>query len=79
LSRQLRPSPPCRDLAAELRKSWTSSSNDAARSSPLPPSGRDRTPFCRDADFDSFDDHAVTIRERDARTQERVAIDAVSS
>jgi glycyl-tRNA synthetase len=29
-------------------------------------------------DFDSLDDHAVTIRERDAMTQERVAIDAVS-
>jgi glycyl-tRNA synthetase len=28
-------------------------------------------------DFDSLDDHAVTIRERDAMTQERVAIDAV--
>ena len=24
-------------------------------------------------DFDSLDDHAVTIRERDAMTQERVA------
>ena len=29
-------------------------------------------------DFDSLEDHAVTIRERDAMTQERVAIDAVS-
>jgi glycyl-tRNA synthetase len=29
-------------------------------------------------DFDSLDDHAVTIRERDAMTQERIAIDAVA-
>jgi glycyl-tRNA synthetase len=29
-------------------------------------------------DFDSLDDHAVTIRERDAMTQERVGIDAVA-
>ncbi|MGB0971013.1 MAG: His/Gly/Thr/Pro-type tRNA ligase C-terminal domain-containing protein, partial [Mycobacterium sp.] len=28
--------------------------------------------------FDSLDDHAVTVRERDAMTQERVAIDAVA-
>ncbi len=29
-------------------------------------------------DFDTLDDQAVTIRERDAMSQERVAIDAVS-
>ena len=28
-------------------------------------------------DFDSLDDQAVTIRERDAMTQDRVAIDGV--
>ena len=31
------------------------------------------TPFCVTVDFDSLDDQAVTIRERDAMTQERVA------
>jgi len=36
------------------------------------------TPYCVTLDFDSLDDQAVTIRERDAMTQERVAIDAVS-
>ena len=29
-------------------------------------------------DFDTLDDHAVTIRERDTMSQERVALDAVS-
>ena len=37
-----------------------------------------QTPFCVTLDFDSLEDHAVTIRERDAMTQERVSIDAVS-
>jgi glycyl-tRNA synthetase len=29
-------------------------------------------------DFDSLDDHAVTIRERDSMTQDRVKIDGVT-
>jgi glycyl-tRNA synthetase len=29
-------------------------------------------------DFDTLEDHAVTVRERDAMTQDRVAIDGVS-
>jgi glycyl-tRNA synthetase len=29
-------------------------------------------------DFDSLDDQAVTIRERDAMTQERVSLEQVS-
>jgi glycyl-tRNA synthetase len=33
------------------------------------------TPFCVTVDFDSLDDDAVTIRERDSMAQERVKID----
>jgi glycyl-tRNA synthetase len=33
------------------------------------------TPLCVTIDFESLDDHAVTIRERDTMRQERVAID----
>jgi glycyl-tRNA synthetase len=33
------------------------------------------TPFCVTVDFDTLDDHAVTVRERDSMEQERVAID----
>ncbi|HEY5840468.1 MAG TPA: His/Gly/Thr/Pro-type tRNA ligase C-terminal domain-containing protein, partial [Mycobacterium sp.] len=36
------------------------------------------TPFCVTLDFDSLEDQAVTIRERDAMTQERVAITGVA-
>jgi len=32
------------------------------------------TPFCVTFDFDSVDDHAVTVRDRDSMAQERVAI-----
>ena len=33
------------------------------------------TPFCVTIDFDTLDDRAVTIRERDSMEQERVPID----
>lgn len=33
------------------------------------------TPFCLTFDFDSLEDNAVTIRDRDAMTQERVSLD----
>ena len=35
------------------------------------------TPFCVTVDFDTLDDHAVTVRERDSMVQERVALDQV--
>jgi glycyl-tRNA synthetase len=33
------------------------------------------TPYCVTVDFDSLDDHAVTVRERDSMAQERLPID----
>lgn len=36
------------------------------------------TPFCFTVDFDSLDDHAVTVRDRDSMAQERIPIEAVS-
>ena len=35
------------------------------------------TPFCVTVDFETLDDDAVTIRERDTMAQERVALDQV--
>ncbi len=35
------------------------------------------TPFCITVDYDTLEDHAVTIRDRDSMTQERVALDQV--
>ena len=37
------------------------------------------TPLCVTVDFDTLDDHAVTIRDRDTMRQERVAIDTLPS
>ncbi len=37
------------------------------------------TPFCITVDFDTLEDQAVTIRERDTMTQERVSLDQVKS
>jgi glycyl-tRNA synthetase len=33
--------------------------------------------FCVTTDVDALDDRAVTVRERDAMTQDRIGIDAV--
>jgi glycyl-tRNA synthetase len=33
------------------------------------------TPYCVTVDFDSLEDHAATVRERDAMTQDRIAFD----
>ena len=35
------------------------------------------TPLCITYDFDSIEDHAVTVRDRDTMEQERVPLDAV--
>ncbi len=37
------------------------------------------TPYCITVDFDTLNDHAVTIRSRDTMTQERIAIAQVST
>jgi glycyl-tRNA synthetase len=35
------------------------------------------TPYCITVDFDTLDDHAVTVRDRDSMTQDRVALSSV--
>ena len=37
------------------------------------------TPFCVTVDFDSLDDRAVTVRERDSMEQERIPIEGLVS
>ncbi|MCX6188935.1 MAG: glycine--tRNA ligase [Bacteroidetes bacterium] len=37
------------------------------------------TPFCITVDYDTLQDHTVTIRYRDSMKQERIAIDAIAS
>ena len=37
------------------------------------------TPYCVTVDFDSIEDHKVTVRDRDTMQQERVALDDLDS
>ena len=79
LSRHGDLSPKARDLAAELRKNWNVEFDDAgAIGRRYRRQDEIGTPFCVTVDFDTLEDAAVTIRERDAMTQERVGLDAVA-
>ncbi|WP_454165665.1 glycine--tRNA ligase [Gordonia iterans] len=78
LSRNEKLSPKARGLADELRKYWTIDFDDAQgigkryrRQDEI------GTPFCVTVDFDTLDDDAVTIRERDTMAQERIPLSGV--
>jgi glycyl-tRNA synthetase len=80
LSRNADLSPMARDLAAALRQHWNVEFDDAqAIGRRYRRQDEIGTPFCVTVDFDSLDDHAVTVRERDSMTQERVALDQVEA
>ena len=78
LSRNEALSPKARDLAAALRRNWNVDFDDSqAIGKRYRRQDEIGTPFCITVDFDTLDDQAVTIRERDSMTQERVALDQV--
>jgi glycyl-tRNA synthetase len=78
LSRNADLSPKARDLAAQLRRNWNIEFDDAqAIGRRYRRQDEIGTPFCVTVDFDTLEDQAVTIRERDSMTQERVALDQV--
>ncbi|MEJ7635277.1 glycine--tRNA ligase [Aeromicrobium sp.] len=78
LSRNESLSPKARALAAELRGFWNVEFDDAqAIGKRYRRQDEIGTPFCITVDFETLDDHAVTIRERDSMTQERIALDQV--
>ncbi|WP_328698812.1 glycine--tRNA ligase [Brevibacterium rongguiense] len=80
LSRNERLSPQARELAANLRKRWNVDFDDAgAIGRRYRRQDEIGTPYCITFDFDSLDDHAVTIRRRDDMSQERVPLDQVES
>jgi glycyl-tRNA synthetase len=80
LSRNPELSPKARDLAAALRRHWNVEFDDAgAIGRRYRRQDEIGTPFCVTVDFDSLTDHAVTVRERDTMTQERVAMDQLES
>ncbi|MFM5903500.1 MAG: glycine--tRNA ligase [Microbacteriaceae bacterium] len=78
LSRNADLSPKARDLAATLRQHWNIEFDDAgAIGRRYRRQDEIGTPFCITVDFDTLDDDAVTIRERDTMAQERVGLDKV--
>ena len=79
LSRNADLSPKARDVAALLRKRWNTEFDDAsAIGRRYRRQDEIGTPFCVTVDFDSLEDQAVTVRDRDTMTQERVGIDALA-
>src|SRR3954451_2815440 len=80
LSRNADLSPKARDLAAALRKNWNVDFDDAgAIGRRYRRQDEVGTPFCLTVDFDTLNDDAVTIRERDSMSQERIGLDQVES
>ncbi|MEU6712385.1 glycine--tRNA ligase [Nonomuraea sp. NPDC046802] len=80
LSRNADLSPKARDLAAQLRRRWNVEFDDAgAIGRRYRRQDEIGTPFCITVDFDTLEDHAVTIRERDSMAQERISIDGVDA
>jgi glycyl-tRNA synthetase len=79
LSRGAELSPVARDLAARLRRNWNVEFDDAgAIGRRYRRQDEIGTPLCVTVDFDTLDDQAVTVRDRDTMQQERVGLDAVS-
>ncbi|MCW2830009.1 MAG: glycine--tRNA ligase, partial [Aeromicrobium sp.] len=80
LSRNEDLSPKARALATELRGFWNVDFDDAqAIGKRYRRQDEIGTPYCITIDFETLDDQAVTIRERDSMTQERIALDQVTS
>ncbi len=78
LSRNEILSPKAKDLAAELRKRWNIEFDDAgAIGRRYRRQDEIGTPFCVTIDFETLDDNAVTVRERDTMTQERISLDEI--
>jgi glycyl-tRNA synthetase len=78
LSRNADLSPKARDLAAELRTLWNVEFDDAgAIGRRYRRQDEIGTPYCVTIDFETLEDQAVTVRERDSMAQERIGLDAV--
>jgi glycyl-tRNA synthetase len=75
LSRNEDLSPVARNLAQELRGYWNIDFDDAgAIGRRYRRQDEIGTPFCVTVDFETLDDQAVTVRERDTMQQERVSL-----
>ncbi len=78
LSKHADLTPKARDLAGALRRNWNVDYDETqAIGKRYRRQDEIGTPFCVTVDFDTLDDAAVTVRERDSMKQERVALDQV--
>lgn len=80
LSRNEKLSPLAKEIAANLRKHWAVDFDDAgAIGRRYRRQDEIGTPFAITVDFDSLDDQAVTVRDRDTMQQERIALSELQS
>ncbi|WP_243061721.1 glycine--tRNA ligase [Humibacter sp. RRB41] len=80
LSRNERLSPLARSLADDLRRHRNVEFDDSgAIGRRYRRQDEIGTPYCVTVDFDSLDDNAVTVRDRDSMGQERIPIDALDA
>jgi glycyl-tRNA synthetase len=80
LSRNADLSPKARDLAAQLRKNWNIEFDDSgAIGRRYRRQDEIGTPYCITIDFETLEDQAVTIRDRDTMAQERIGINQVEA
>ena len=80
LSRNTDLSPKAKDLATQLRRNWNVDFDDAgAIGRRYRRQDEIGTPYCVTVDFDTLEDNAVTVRERDSMAQERISLDQVEA
>ncbi len=78
LSRNSDLTPKARALAAELRQVWQVDFDDSgAIGRRYRRQDEVGTPYCVTVDFDTLEDDAVTVRERDSMSQERIGLGQV--
>jgi glycyl-tRNA synthetase len=78
LSRNPELSPKAKELAANLRKRWVVEFDDSqAIGRRYRRQDEIGTPFCVTVDFDTLQDNAVTVRDRDTMKQERISLDQI--
>jgi glycyl-tRNA synthetase len=80
LSRNEQLSPVARELADRLRRNWNVDFDDAgAIGRRYRRQDEIGTPFCITVDFDTLEDQAVTVRERDTMQQERIPLEGLET
>ena len=78
LSRNPELSPKAKELSALLRKRWVVEFDDSqAIGRRYRRQDEIGTPYCVTVDFDTLQDNAVTVRDRDTMKQERVSLDQI--